>query len=383
MPKEYKGTRLYTDVNKKDLKASKRELLKEMALSGTHGMERLAAETEQSNAPIDYDRYDQGVGGSSPDNIRAALNAERQKLLGGYDVARGMQGRAHSEELDRIAAANSAFKDAMKLATNLSRDALKERISAMKMAYDATGGGSGRGGGGGGRGGGGGSSGSGSTALSSEVLPELSAAQSLSSSGRYRTLSDDLRAAGAYLGHPGTMIAERVAGTPAHQQFDASMEFYRDQGYDFATAKQLATQETQDAIADGYIPGPDLGSGMMSQALGAGVWDVLGNNWAGVYEAVDQTVKDDRALSRWQGSPGVSRGQSGFADAPAPGPGPLPNIKALADAAQRIRIAQQQSNPGTQYSPNTAWTEVPGGIAQRKPTPQRAPQYGPGASGVR
>ncbi len=143
--KKYEDVKLYTDVTKKEINADKKQLLKEMALAGNAGMRALNNETDRSV----QDRHNIEEG--STQGVVDDLNAERDRMMGGLEVARDMQGRGHSNEMDRLAARNIAYMDRVKHAGALAQNASKERIAQMKLAADqraAAGGGGGGGGGG-------------------------------------------------------------------------------------------------------------------------------------------------------------------------------------------------------------------------------------------
>lgn len=147
----HEGVKLYSDVTPKEIKADKKQLLKEMALAGNQGMRQLDKQTRRSYK----DRHDSGLGNimGSTEAVENAIDAQRNEMMGGLEVARDQQGKSHSNEMDRIAARNVAYLDKMKHAGRLAGNASRERIAQMKLAADARAGG---GGGGGGRGGGGG-----------------------------------------------------------------------------------------------------------------------------------------------------------------------------------------------------------------------------------
>ena len=148
---KYEGVKLYTDVTGKDIKRTKKQLLKELALAGNAGIKSLVKDEERVGYEDAWDRADTGVNMETTDATLAAIDAERDRMMGGLEVARTKHGRHHSKAMDRMAARNVAYADAMKHAAKLSKNALKKEIAAMKLA--AAGRGGGGGGGGGSRGG--------------------------------------------------------------------------------------------------------------------------------------------------------------------------------------------------------------------------------------
>jgi len=147
MPKndKYEGVKLYSDVTKKSVRQDKKQLLKEMAMAGNAGMRALDDETHRSY----HDRHNYDTEGSTP-QIAQALNDERDRMMGGLEVARDMQGRAHSQEMDRLAARSMNYQDSIRHSGRLAGNASRERIAAMKIAQEARNAAASGGGGGGG-----------------------------------------------------------------------------------------------------------------------------------------------------------------------------------------------------------------------------------------
>lgn len=141
----YEGTKLYSDVTPKEIKSDKKQLLKEMALAGSQGMRQLDRATKKSYK----DRHDSGLGNimEGTEAVERAIDKQRNKMMGGLETARDMQGRSHSQEMDRIAARNVSYLDKMRHAARLAQNSSRERIAAMKLAADARAGGGGGGGG--------------------------------------------------------------------------------------------------------------------------------------------------------------------------------------------------------------------------------------------
>lgn len=149
------GVRNYQTDTKKSLKVEKKELLKRMAQVGNEDLGYVADEIAAADSRT-YDRqadnYDRGAAVGAPDSTLQEIDKGRKRLLGGYDAARGQQGTAHSEELDRITAANIAYMDQLGSASKLNKQRMDKQILALQLAQSGVGG---RGGGGGGRTGGG------------------------------------------------------------------------------------------------------------------------------------------------------------------------------------------------------------------------------------
>jgi len=144
--------RNYVDDIPKNLRAQRKELLRRMAESGVRGMREAEGGTRRDDALAERRsdaNYDRGLAIGAPDMLREELDAERRKLLGGYRGAGAQQGMDTSRELDRIAAANSAYMRQMSGASVLNKQRMDQMIEAMKLAMAAAGGGGGGGGGGG------------------------------------------------------------------------------------------------------------------------------------------------------------------------------------------------------------------------------------------
>jgi len=147
--KKYEDVKLYTDVTKKEIKADKKNLLKHMSMAGNAGMDRIAEDYDRIGT---FDRHDAGFPKGKSNSKRGIINsldAERDAMMGGLGQAYGKQATSHSKEMDRMAARNLNYMDALPHAAKLAGNASKERIAAMKLAAQARAGGGGGGGGGG------------------------------------------------------------------------------------------------------------------------------------------------------------------------------------------------------------------------------------------
>jgi len=136
MPKRktHEGVQLYTDVTKKEIKKDKKALLKHMAMAGNAGMDNLQNPDYERQAM--FDRHDSGIRRGTEEASLNALEGERARMMQGYDKADGQLGKSHMRAMDRMAARNVNYLDKIPHAAALARQATKERITAMKLAYD-------------------------------------------------------------------------------------------------------------------------------------------------------------------------------------------------------------------------------------------------------
>lgn len=155
------------------LQNERRALLALMAERGTEAQAefaagRAAAETVRRQG-IERAAA-RGMAIHAPDALQAELTQDFDATTRVLADNRAAAALGHGREMDRIAAANAAYLDAVGAASVLNRDMLAAQLAAAAAA--AAGGGGGRGGGGGGRrGGGGGGGGGGFPGLGGEPAP--------------------------------------------------------------------------------------------------------------------------------------------------------------------------------------------------------------------
>ena len=116
----------------------KKELLKQMALRGNDGLAAVQQAQKEADARrAEAGNWNRGGAVGTTEAHRAALDAERQQLLGGFDQARGQLGTAHSQELDRVAAANASYLDQLAAAAPIHQQRLDQQIQQLKLAQSA------------------------------------------------------------------------------------------------------------------------------------------------------------------------------------------------------------------------------------------------------
>ena len=116
----------------------KKELLKQMALRGNDGLAAVQQAQKEADARrAEAGNWNRGGAIGTTEAHRAALDAERQQLLGGFDQARGQMGTAHSQELDRVAAANASYLDQLAAAAPIHQQRLDQQIQQLKLAQSA------------------------------------------------------------------------------------------------------------------------------------------------------------------------------------------------------------------------------------------------------